>query len=90
MREPCSDCGEPYGVGDWPICADGTGKHGHQPPAGMHTFAPYLDEHISVDGKPQEISSWKQKQNLLKPHWYKDQLVHVRERGEVSRSNSRR
>ena len=30
----CPDCGAPRYSGDWPICDDGTGKHGHTRPHG--------------------------------------------------------
>jgi len=30
----CERCGEPLFPGAWPICDDGTGKHGHRPSYG--------------------------------------------------------
>ena len=30
----CESCGKPRAVGDWPICDDGSGKHGHARPHG--------------------------------------------------------
>lgn len=30
----CELCGHPRKVGDWPICDDGSGKHGHHRPHG--------------------------------------------------------
>lgn len=30
----CDSCGKPRRVGDWPICDDGSGKHGHYRPHG--------------------------------------------------------
>ena len=86
----CADCDRELHVGDWPICDDGTGKNGHESPRGMHAFTPYLDENIGDDGKAILITSWKQKQNLMKKHWYKDYEIQTVERGEISRHNWRR
>src|SRR5579863_6488520 len=30
----CPHCGQPRFIGDWPICDDGSGKHGHSAPHG--------------------------------------------------------
>jgi hypothetical protein len=59
----CEMCGMEYGLGDWPFCPHGT-------PQGMQTYKEYVDYHM-LD-KPVEITSWKQKQNLLKQHGLKE------------------
>jgi hypothetical protein len=63
----CEDCGKEYGYGQWPFC-NGTGDHGI--PMGLQTFHAYVDEHM-LD-HPVEITSWKERNNLLKSHGLKE------------------
>ena len=74
-------CGEEYGIGQWPLCGPG----GHGRPLGLQTFQSYVDEHISTDGTPVEITSWRDKQKLLRPHWRGDFMVQMREREPMRR-----
>ena len=57
--ETCPDCGSQYSFGSWPFCPD------HGKPYGME-FKPYIDYHMLE--KPVEITSWAQKQRLLRIH----------------------
>jgi hypothetical protein len=57
--EKCSECGQEYTFGDWPLCPHGS-------PHGMHTFKPYIDYHM-LD-HPVEITSWAQRQTLARIH----------------------
>lgn len=61
----CDDCGEEYGIGSWPYCKSPQNPNGHTPPLEYHPFIPYMDYHISKDGKPKWIGSmadlWREK-----------------------------
>lgn len=83
----CPDCGHELKIGEWPYCKGI--QNAHEQPRGMQTWKPYWDVNIGDDG-PIYITSWQQKQNLMKPHWRKDQLIQTRERGELSKHNWRR
>lgn len=75
----CESCGEVLKLGSWPYCADGTGKHGHEPPHGnLGDFRAYTDYHIADE--PVHITSLAQKKTLLKPHWKDDQIIQIQPR----------
>lgn len=57
-RTTCDRCGEEYGIGDWPMCKSKANPDGHTRPLEHRPFIPYIDYHISRDGKPVEITSW--------------------------------
>lgn len=44
----CSQCGEPFQIGDWPICADETGRHGHGRPGGNLSPLPMSADQTTV------------------------------------------
>src|ERR1041385_1211946 len=71
----CEFCNQPFERGDWPICDDGTGKHGHSKPKGMMTFKPYID--WNAGDTPVEVTSWKERQNLFKPKWNGDHIEQI-------------
>ena len=51
----------------------------------FHAFQPYVDEHISVDGKPVFIDDASKKRDLLKNQWQGDHKVEIRERDDRAR-----
>lgn len=87
-RVICPKCGVEYGIGDWPLCASKANPDGHTPPLEHHPFIPYVDYHISKDGKPVEITSqgelWRQMrinkvdypdENIVKRHYERVERV---------------
>jgi hypothetical protein len=53
----CTECGESYGVGQWPYCPHGT-------VATYRPFETYLDTNIAEN--PVEITSDRQREKLMK------------------------
>ena len=62
----CDECGVEYAVGDWPLCASKSNPGGHAPPIKVPPFIPYVDNHISTDGKPVRVESLAHKWRLMK------------------------
>lgn len=71
--EHCADCGGSYTIGEWPYCP-------HGEPYKTKGFEPYLDENIS--DKPVWITNPGDRNKLMRPHWEKDHIVKVEERGK--------
>jgi hypothetical protein len=61
----CGACGAVYFEGDSFLCESRSNPDGHSRPLEHHPFIPYMDYHISRDGKPKWIGSqadlWREK-----------------------------
>jgi hypothetical protein len=65
VTETCDKCGAEIAIGSWPYCVSPQNPNGHARPLEYHPFIPYMDYHISRDGKPKWIGSqadlWREK-----------------------------
>jgi hypothetical protein len=62
----CDECGEEYGIGDWPLCKSKANPMGHTPPLEYFPFKPFVD--VNMAPYPIEITSRGQLWREMKKH----------------------
>lgn len=70
----CRKCRASVEIGAWPWCPHG------QPTFRVDRFEPYVDEHISTDGRPVEIRDRGQLRRLQNDQWEGDFRCRLRAR----------